>query len=73
MLAQRHELIARIERVERENKKLQAALHLGAGPRLLQSPAGVAAVLLVLLAGLAGGLWAGSAQQAEQQFMNGVF
>ena len=73
MLAQRADLLARIDRVQEENRKMQAALNLGAGPRLLQSPAGVGLLLFALLAGAAAGFWAGQAQHAEQSFMNGMF
>jgi hypothetical protein len=73
MLAQRAELLARIERVEIENRKLQASLNLGAGPRLLQSPAGIAAIFFMLIVGLMGGFWFGKLEQKEQSFSNGLF
>ena len=73
MLAQRADLLARIERVEIENRKLQAALNLGAGPRLLQSPGGIAAIFFMLIVGLMGGFWFGRFEKREQSFTNGMF
>jgi hypothetical protein len=73
MLAQRADLLARIEKVENENKKLQKKLNLGAGPRLLQSPAGIAAVFLMLIAGLMGGFWYGRLVQKGQSFTDALF
>jgi hypothetical protein len=73
MLAQRADLLARVEHVEAENRKLRASLNMGAGPRLLQSQAGVAALLLVFAAGFAGGFFAGRAQQSADTMMNGTF
>jgi hypothetical protein len=73
MLAQRADLLARIERVENENKKLSKKLNLGAGPRLLHSPAGIAAVFLMLVLGLMGGFWYGRLELKGQSFSNGLF
>jgi hypothetical protein len=73
MLAQRADLFARLEHVEAENRKLQASLNMGAGPRLLQSPAGIAMLLLALAAGFAGGFFASRAQEKENTLMNGTF
>jgi hypothetical protein len=73
MLAQRADLLTRIERVEIENRKLQAALNLGAGPRLLHSPAGIVVIFVMLAIGLMGGFWFGRLEKKEQSFSNGLF
>jgi len=73
LLAHRAELVARLERIEGENRKLQADLDMGAGAALLRSPAGIVAVVLALVLGAMAGVWSAKGDAGSKSFMGNVF